>query len=103
VTSLLEQFEEFIRRDESFRYITSTTADEVVERVRILVAESKAAGLEDAIGVFSKRQAEMQRQAMSSRAPPEKVADCKKDAAMCDKVIHILRAAIGQRKKGKTK
>lgn len=65
-----------------------------------LLAEQRVTGLEDAMGVLAKRQAELDRQrtAAKSRSNAE-IADMKSEAATCGKAIHILRAEAGRRKK----
>lgn len=66
-----------------------------------LLEEQRVAGLEDAMGVLKRRQAEVDRQrtAAKSRSNAE-IADMKSEAATCGKAIHILRAEAGRRKKG---
>jgi hypothetical protein len=68
-----------------------------------LVKHQKTVGLEDAMSVFSARQAKMQAERLKKGALPEKVRDCADDAKRCSWVIHVLRAEDGRRKKGKAK
>lgn len=66
-----------------------------------LLAEQRVAGLDDAMGVLKKRQAELDRQRVTSKVRSNaEIADMKSEAATCGKAVHILRAEAGRRKKG---
>jgi hypothetical protein len=73
----------------------------IAEDLEDHVADLKTAGLEDAMGVLKKRQAELDRQRVTSKSRSNaEIADMKSEAATCSKAIHILRAEAGRRKKG---
>lgn len=79
-------------------------AHEARNELDALLAEQRVTGLNDAMEVLGKRQAEVERQRLASKVRSSaEIADMKSEAATCSKAIHILRAERGRRKKDKEK
>lgn len=94
----LRELIEFMRAD------LPRAGAQAMESLDALLAEQQVAGLDGAVAVFSKRQAEVERQRVAAKSlPNETVADMKREVAHCSWAIHLLRVEKGRRKKGKEK
>lgn len=73
-------------------------AHDAVLALDTMLESMRTAGLEDVMAVFSRKQAELQALAMTTKLP-EKARDMKADAARCSWAIHQLKTEAGRRKK----